>query len=112
RAVAPGAVCGASPPRPHRSDRGARPGGYRTTGGARRHAGCGGIRLGGRGLLFHQSNCPRVGRDGGMFRHRRRPRGAQRGRVGVMAEFWTNYLWPLIVMVAQSVLLLVILLII
>jgi NADH-quinone oxidoreductase subunit H len=29
-----------------------------------------------------------------------------------MAEFWTNYLWPLIVMVAQSVLLLVLLLII
>jgi NADH-quinone oxidoreductase subunit H len=28
-----------------------------------------------------------------------------------MAEFWTNYVWPLIVMVAQSVLLLVILLI-
>src|SRR5881227_3421177 len=29
-----------------------------------------------------------------------------------MAEVWTNYLWPLIVMVAQSVLLLVVLLII
>src|SRR6476659_8217912 len=29
-----------------------------------------------------------------------------------MAEFWTNYIWPLIVMVAQSVLLLVLLLII
>jgi NADH-quinone oxidoreductase subunit H len=28
-----------------------------------------------------------------------------------MAEFWTNYIWPLIVMVAQSVLLLVVLLI-
>jgi len=28
-----------------------------------------------------------------------------------MAEFWTNYLWPLIVMVAQSVLLLVVLLV-
>ncbi len=28
-----------------------------------------------------------------------------------MAEFWTAYLWPLIVMVAQSVLLLVILLV-
>src|SRR5678816_4402596 len=28
-----------------------------------------------------------------------------------MAEFWTSYLWPLIVMLAQSVLLLVILLI-
>src|SRR5713101_816383 len=29
-----------------------------------------------------------------------------------MAEFWTNYIWPLIVMVAQSVLLLVVLLLI
>jgi NADH dehydrogenase len=29
-----------------------------------------------------------------------------------MAELWTNYIWPLIVIVAQSVLLLVILLII
>jgi NADH-quinone oxidoreductase subunit H len=29
-----------------------------------------------------------------------------------MAEFWTNYLWPLIVMVAQSVLLLVLLLLV
>ena len=29
-----------------------------------------------------------------------------------MAEFWTNYIWPLIVMVAQSVLLLVLLLIV
>src|SRR5712691_9687711 len=28
-----------------------------------------------------------------------------------MAEFWTNYLWPLVVMVAQSVLLLVVLLV-
>src|SRR5438874_12125135 len=29
-----------------------------------------------------------------------------------MAEVWTNYLWPLIVMVAQSVLMLVVLLVI
>jgi hypothetical protein len=29
-----------------------------------------------------------------------------------MAEFWTNYIWPLIVMVAQSVLLLVLLLLV
>ena len=28
-----------------------------------------------------------------------------------MMEFWTNYLWPLIVMLAQSVLMLVVLLI-
>ena len=28
-----------------------------------------------------------------------------------MAEFWTSYLWPLIIMVAQSVLLLVLLLV-
>ena len=28
-----------------------------------------------------------------------------------MAEFWTSYLWPLIIMVAQSVMLLVILLV-
>ena len=35
-----------------------------------------------------------------------------RGGVDDMAEFWTNYIWPLIVMVAQSVLLLVLLLIV
>src|SRR6188474_1901654 len=34
-----------------------------------------------------------------------------RGRVSAMAEFWTLYLWPLIVIVAQSLLLLVLLLV-
>jgi len=45
-----------------------------------------------------------------MLGHRRRRGGADRRGV-TMAEFWTAYLWPLIVMVFESAMLLVILLI-
>jgi NADH-quinone oxidoreductase subunit H len=38
--------------------------------------------------------------------------GIERGGVDVMAELWTGYLWPLIVMVAQSVFVLVMLLLV
>jgi NADH-quinone oxidoreductase subunit H len=41
----------------------------------------------------------------------RRAAHYERGGVGAMAELWTLYLWPLIVIVAQSLLLLVILLV-
>src|SRR6202011_581392 len=43
--------------------------------------------------------------------HRRR-RGDAHGRGVTMAELWTSYLWPLVIMMAQSVLLLVVLLIV
>src|SRR5207245_9365735 len=47
-----------------------------------------------------------------MLADRRGPRRAHRGGIAAMAELWTNYIWPLVIIVAQSVLLLVILLII
>src|SRR5262249_59708818 len=65
-----------------------------------------------RRLLSHQSDRAGVRRHGGMLADRRGPRRAHRGGVAAMAELWTNYIWPLIIIVAQSVLLLVILLII
>jgi NADH-quinone oxidoreductase subunit H len=48
-----------------------------------------------------------------MFRDRAWARAGGRGAVGTegMNEFWSDYIWPLVVMVAESVLLLVILLI-
>src|SRR5579863_3551414 len=46
-----------------------------------------------------------------MLGDRGRIRRAHRGGVTTMDELWANYIWPLIVMVAQSLLLLVILLI-
>src|SRR5207245_3428642 len=47
-----------------------------------------------------------------MLADRRRPRRAHRGGVAAMAELWSTYIWPLVVMVAQSVLLLVVLLVV
>src|SRR5205809_4907764 len=47
-----------------------------------------------------------------MLADRRRPRRAHRGGVAAMAELWTNYIWPLVIILAQSVLLLVVLLIV
>src|SRR5690606_42104309 len=65
-------------------------------------------------LLPHQSDCARVRGHGRMLGP-----GQGAGRRGsrvkggdLMTEFWANYLWPFIVMAAQSVLLLVVLLII
>src|SRR5262245_22269829 len=60
-------------------------------------------------FLFHQRHHPRLRDHGRMFGSC--ARGGQNGcRVGAMDFFWT-YLWPVIVIVAQSVLLLVILLV-
>ena len=64
-----------------------------------------------RRLLSHQSDRARVRGDGRMFGPRGRSRGADGSGIGRMAEFWTSYLFPLIIMVAQSLLLLVILLV-
>src|SRR5437763_4960121 len=47
-----------------------------------------------------------------MLGHRRAPGRAHRGGIADMTEVWTNYIWPLIIILAQSVLLLVVLLII
>src|SRR5262249_9314693 len=77
---------------------------------ARRHARSRTAALRGRGLLFHQSDRPRLCGHGRMLGHRRGRGGAHRRGV-TMAEFWTAYLWPLIVMVFESLVLLVILLI-
>jgi NADH-quinone oxidoreductase subunit H len=54
-----------------------------------------------------------LGSDGGMFRDRARACGGGRDALGTegMSEFWSDYIWPLVIMVAESVLLLVILLI-
>src|SRR6202795_526302 len=46
-----------------------------------------------------------------MFGARPRPLHHDGGGVGDMAAFWSDYIWPLVVMVAQSLLLLIILLI-
>jgi hypothetical protein len=46
-----------------------------------------------------------------MFGARPRPIHHDGGGVGDMAAFWSDYIWPLVVMVAESVLLLVIVLI-
>src|SRR6201991_1960293 len=47
-----------------------------------------------------------------MLADRRGPRRAHRGGIAAMAELWTNYIWPLVIILAQSVLLLVVLLIV
>jgi NADH-quinone oxidoreductase subunit H len=47
-----------------------------------------------------------------MLGDRRRQRRAHGGGVNGMAEFWSNYIWPLTIMVAQSVLVLVVLLVV
>ena len=65
----------------------------------------------GRGFLPDQSDRAGVRGDGRVLGDRGRPCHADGGGVTGMAEFWSTYIWPLIVMVAQSVLLLVILLI-
>src|SRR5256885_17258707 len=47
-----------------------------------------------------------------MLADRGGPRRGHRGGVAAMAELWTNYIWPLVIILAQSVLLLVVLLIV
>src|SRR5262249_8974982 len=47
-----------------------------------------------------------------MLGDRRGPRCAHRGGVEDMAEVWTDYIWPLIVMLAQGGLMLVVLLLV
>src|SRR5207247_10055616 len=60
---------------------------------------------------LHQPDLARFRRDGRMLGHRRGRAVPDGGGVTSMSALWTSYLWPLIVMVLQSVLLLVILLI-
>ena len=82
-AAAPGAVQGASASAAHRPDHGRRPRRCRkalaAAGGA---PGQGAVRLGGRGLLPHQSDRARLRRHGGMLGARRGQRRADRGGVG------------------------------
>src|SRR6516164_1771391 len=110
--VASGAVQGASPPATPRSDRARRAGGYHCAGRARRRSRKSRVWPCARRLLFHQSDRAGVRRHGGMLADRRGPRRAHRGGIAAMAELWTNYIWPLVIILAQSVLLLVVLLII
>src|SRR4029453_8824834 len=71
-----------------------------------------GVRPRARRLLSHQSDRARLRDHGGVLGDRGAPRRAHGGGIADMADAWTNYIWPLIVIVAQSVLLLVVLLII
>ena len=114
RAIAPGAVQGASPSAAHRPDRARR---SRPTSQAL--AALGGTPdkapFGSAVDDFYLTNrdrarvrpimaeCSVLAED--------TPRADSGGVERRMAEFWTNYIWPLIVMVAQSVLLLVVLLV-
>ena len=112
RALRAGAVRGASASAAHRPDRAGEPamcGRWRPWAAPSSEAPFG---VGDRGLLSHQSDRARVRGHGRMLGARRGQRRADRGGVGDrMAEFWTSYIWPLLVIVAQSVLLLVLLLI-
>ena len=80
---------------------------------ARRDRRQGAVPPGRDGFLFHQPDRALLGGHGGMLRDRRRPFGHDgRGvRQVTLAEFLTVYVWPLVIMVAESVLLLVILLV-
>src|SRR5262249_31203280 len=62
--------------------------------------------------LSDQSDRARLRHQGGVLQDRRRARRAHGSGIADMWEPWTNYLWPLIVVLAQSVLLLVVLLLI
>ena len=66
-----------------------------------------------REFLLHQSDRAVFRDHGGMFGAGARPLGHDSGGIGGnrMAEFWSDYIWPLVIMVAESVMLLVILLI-
>src|SRR5262249_9725174 len=81
---------------------------------ARRRHRQGGVPFVGRGFLSHQPDRARLRRDGGMLGDRGRRNHHDGGGAGIAIGFdevWTAYLWPLIIIVAQSVLLLVVLLI-
>src|SRR5690606_24385459 len=93
-------------PRPDRTGRRRR---HRQAGLRQRRAGQVAAGLTGDRLLSHQSDRPRLRRHGRMF-GAGECRSQVSGGVGTMDFFWT-YLWPLLIIVGQSVLLLVILLI-
>ena len=112
RGAAAGALQGASAYDAARPDRARRGGRYSKARCARRQCGQVAVPVEHRRLLFHQSDRARIRRDGRVFRHRAWALGHDGGGVGVtMAEFFSGYIWPLIIMVAESLLLLVVLLI-
>src|SRR6202041_507496 len=79
---------------------------------ARRHCGQVAVPFEHRGFLFHQSDRARIRGDGRVLGYCAWALGHDGGGVGHdMAEFFWDYIWPLIIMVAESVLLLVVLLI-
>ena len=112
RSAAAGALQGASAydaARPDRAWRGRR---YSKARSARRQRGQVAVPVEHRRFLFHQSDRARFRGDGRVFGHRAWALGHDGGGVGVtMADFFSGYIWPLIIMVAESLLLLVVLLI-
>src|SRR5258707_7513043 len=60
-----------------------------------------------RRLLSHQADRAGLRHHEGVLGDHRGSRRAHRGGIADMAELWTNYIWPLIIIVAQSMLLLV-----
>ena len=112
RGAAAGALQGAPAYDAARPDRAWRGGRYSKARSARRQRGQVAVPVEHRRLLFHQSDRARIRGDGRVFGHRAWALGHDGGGVGVaMAEFFSGYIWPLIIMVAESLLLLVVLLI-
>ena len=111
--VAAGALQSLSAHDAHRPDRGGECGRYSKARGARRHGRQGAVRPRHRRLLLHQCHRALFGGDGGMFGDRARALdhdgGGIEGRM-TLTDFWWTYLWPLVIMIAESLLLLVVLL--
>ena len=106
------AVYGAPASCAPRPDRAGQSCGYREARRARRHPRQGALPLAGHRLLSHQSDRARVRHHGGVLGARaRRTRAVGGGVTCMLPNSGPLTLWPLIVMVAQSVLLLVILLV-
>src|SRR5208282_5724578 len=112
RRVATGAVPGLSAFHARRPDRAGQSRRHGAARRARRHRGQGAVPLQRRALLLQQSDRALFGRDGGMFGDRRRARSHDGGGIkgATMAAFFFDYIWPVVIMLAESVLLLLILL--
>ena len=101
--IAPGAVQGAPASHADRPDRAGRRRRYPKARRARRYRRQGAVRVERRRLLLHQSDRARLGGDGGMFGARPRALDHDGGGVeATMAAFLWDYIWPLVIMLAES----------